>query len=128
MELTENDPHPPADPGALAKRVHVSIYKDGTEVCKKRFTVNNASQLLQCCYSEFSHPVQLDRFLQHDKDFNDYVDCDTNSDVNEYDKFQFRVSTLSQLNIEVVPAPQVGIEKVTTLRDFHTACFYTGKF
>lgn len=107
MELSEDDPSPPPDPGPLAKTVLVSIYKDGTETCKKLFSVNNASQLLQACHSEFSHPVQLERFLQYNNDFKDYIDCDTSTDVNDYDKFQVRVSTVIQLEFVEFQAPHV---------------------
>lgn len=47
MELSENHPCQTLDPGQLAKMV-----LDGTETCKKLFSVNNTSQLLQACHSE----------------------------------------------------------------------------
>ncbi|XP_039635019.1 uncharacterized protein LOC120545095 [Perca fluviatilis] len=111
MESSEKDTYPPPDPGPLAKRVLVAIYKDGTETCKKLFTVADASQLLQACHSEFSHSVQLERFLKYNNDFQDYVDCDTSTDVKDYDKFQVRVATVVQLEFMEVQRPHVEIEK-----------------
>ena len=71
MESSEKDTCPPPDPGPLAKTVLVASYKNGTETCKKLFTVANASQLLQACHSEFSHSVQLESFLKYNNDFQD---------------------------------------------------------
>ena len=99
MESSEKETCPPPDPGPLAKRVVVAIYKDGTETCKKHFTGADASQLLQACHSEFSHLVQLVKFLKYNNEFQDYVDCDTSTDVKDYDKFQLKVATVVQLEV-----------------------------
>lgn len=105
------------------QRMLVAIYKDGTETCKKLFTVADASQLLQACHSEFSHSVQLERFLKYN-DFQDYVDCDTSTYVKDYDKFQVRVATVVQLEFMEFETPHVENEKVTIFSDFHTLSFF----
>ncbi|KAK0153221.1 hypothetical protein N1851_005093 [Merluccius polli] len=96
MELSENDPRPPPNPGPLAKTVLLSIFKDGTETPVR---------------PEFSHPVQLERFHQYNNDFKDYTDCDTSTNINYYDKFQVRVSTVIQLEVVEFQAPHVENEK-----------------
>lgn len=68
MDPSEDDPGP-VTPGSLVtgqltKAVLVCIYKDNTETCKKIFHICDASQLLENCYSEFPHPVQLEWFSE----------------------------------------------------------------
>nr|XP_055065222.1 uncharacterized protein LOC129447482 [Misgurnus anguillicaudatus] len=86
----------------LTKAVLVTIYKDKTETCRKIFHISDASQLLGNCYSEFPDPVKLERFLKYNKDFNDYIDCDITTTVQEYDKFQVHVATEVILQLQVI--------------------------
>lgn len=84
MELLE-DPSQLPDPGPTVKKVLVSVYKDGTEKYKKLFSVNSASQLLQVCHPEFSHTMDLQRFLHYNSDFKDYIDCNSSIDIKDYE-------------------------------------------
>lgn len=95
----------------------VSVYLYGTEKCKKVFSVCSASQLLQACHSEFSHPVELQRFLHYNSDFKDYIDCDSSVDLKDYDRFQVWVSTVIHLELVECVAPHTDSENVSILRD-----------
>lgn len=87
----------------------MTIFKDDTETCKKIFHINDASQLLTVCYTEFSHPVQLERFLKY-KDFNDYIDCHTTTAVQDYDKFQVHVAT--EIHLQIISVQPAQVENV----------------
>ncbi len=96
MDPSEDDPGPAA-PGSLVagqqtKSVLVTIYKDNLETSKKIFHICVASQILENCYLEFPQPVQLERFLKYNKDFKEYIDCDSTTTVQDYDKFQVHVA------------------------------------
>ena len=117
MELLGKDPSQPPDPGPTVKKVLVTIYKDGTEKCKKVFSVFSASQLLQACHTEFSHPVELERFLQYNSDFKDYIDCDSSIEIKDYDRFQVWVSTVIHLEVVEYTAPNADSGNVSILKD-----------
>ncbi len=96
MDPSEDDPGPAA-PGSLVagqqtKSVLVTIYKDNLETSKKIFHICDASQILENCYLEFPQPVQLERFLKYNKDFKEYIDCDSTTTVQDYDTFQVHVA------------------------------------
>jgi len=81
---------------------------------KSFFYICDASQLLENCYSEFPHPVQLERFMKFNKDFNDYIDCDITTTVQEYDKFQVHVATVVTLQVIPIQPPQMENIQVST--------------
>ncbi|XP_045898861.1 uncharacterized protein LOC123966794 [Micropterus dolomieu] len=123
MDQSLEDPGPLGsfDTGQLTKTVLVSIYKDNTETCKKIFHISDAPQLLTFCYSEFSHPVQLERFLKYNKDFNDYIDCDITTAVQDYDKFQVYVATeihLQIINVQPTQTKSTQAEDSLPLQSF----------
>lgn len=105
------------DPGPAVKQVLVSLYLDGTEKCKKVFSVCSASALLQACYSEFSHQVELHRLLHYNSDFKDYIDCDSSIEFKDFDRFQVFVSTVVHLELVECVAPHTDSENVSILRD-----------
>jgi len=69
---------------------------------------------LENCYSEFPHPVQLEQFMKFNKDFNDYIDCDITTTVQEYDKFQVHVATVVTLQVIPIQPPQMENIQVST--------------
>lgn len=117
MDLQENVPSQLQNPGPAVKNVLVSLYLDGTEKCKKVFSVSSALALLQACHSEFSHPVELHRLLHYNSDFKDYIDCDSSIDFKDYDRFQVWVSTMVHLDWVECVAPHTESENVSILRD-----------
>ena len=96
---------------AILKKILASLYLDGREICKRVYHLNNAKELLDEGKSQDGLPpeVYIDRFLKYNADFNEFIDVDQNTDINDLDKCQLFCRSGSGL-AEIVNVSVSGLE------------------
>ena len=107
---------------AILKKILASLYLDGREICKRVYHLNNAKELLDEGKSQDGLPpeVYIDRFLKYNADFNEFIDVDQNTHINDLDKCQlfFRSgSGLAEIvNVSVSGLAEEEIELICSVR------------
>lgn len=69
------------------KKILATVFLDGREILKKVYQLHNAAELIDASKSEVPSAAELDRFRKYNKDFNEFIDLDHNTDIKELDKF-----------------------------------------